>query len=70
MSDQGPRIFVTGPAGEVFVLCRKGIARVDLKRHALTIAVESPVEATSGGDHLDGRLYFNGGSHLYSWEVK
>jgi hypothetical protein len=66
---QGPRVFVTGPKGEVYVLFVKGIARVEPKTFKITMLAESPVPATYGGDFLDGRIYFASGSHVYSWEV-
>ena len=30
---------------------------------------ESPVPIGSGGDYLDGRIYFASGSHVYSYGV-
>lgn len=66
---QGPRVFVTGSEGEVYVLFERGIARVDAETHAITMMAESPVPIGPGGDFLDGRIYFGSGSHLYSYEV-
>ncbi len=66
---QGPRVFVTGPKGVVYILFVKGIARVEPKTFKITLLAESPVPATYGGDYLDGRIYFASGSHVYSWEV-
>ena len=74
-AQQGPRIFVPGPAGEVFALFQQGIVQVldDGKdaspRFRLEWVAESPVPIGAGGDLLDGRIYFSSGSHLYSWEV-
>jgi hypothetical protein len=67
---QGPRVFVRGPEGEIYVLFVKGIARVDPASYALTMLAQSPVPIDAGGDYLDGRVYFASGSHLYSYEVK
>ncbi|HCL29310.1 MAG TPA: hypothetical protein DIC52_12850 [Candidatus Latescibacteria bacterium] len=72
---QGPRIFVRGPAEETFVLLQRGIARIyddgagAEPRFRLDLVAESPVPVGPGGDLLDGRIYFGSGSHLYSWEV-
>ncbi len=67
---QGPRIFVRGPEGEIYVLFLKGIALVDPTSHALTMLAQSPVPIDAGGDYLGGRIYFASGSHLYSYRVK
>jgi hypothetical protein len=52
------------------VLFVKGIARIEPKSYAITMLAESPVPVSAGGDYLDGRIYFAGGSHLYSYEIK
>jgi hypothetical protein len=67
---QGPRIFVRGLEGEIYVLFVKGIARVEPTSYALTMIAQSPVPIDAGGDYLDGRIYFASGSHLYSYEIK
>jgi hypothetical protein len=67
---QGPRVFVRGLEGEIYVLFLKGIARVELTSYALTMIARSPVSIDAGGDYLDGRIYFASGSHLYSYGVK
>jgi hypothetical protein len=69
---QGPRVFVTGPAGERFVLLRRGVAEIVDKgacpdRFGIRLRAESPVPIGPGGDHLGGRIYFGSGSHVYSW---
>ena len=69
-AEQGPRVFVRGPEGKTYVLFVKGIACVEPKSYALTWLAESPVPIDAGGDYLDGRIYFAGGSHLYSYEIK
>lgn len=72
---QGPRIFVRGPVGEIFVLFVGGVARVcddgagQSPRFRLELVAESPVPIGPGGDLLDGRIYFGSGSHVYSWKV-
>lgn len=68
-SGQGPRVFVRGPKETIYVLLRKGIARLDPATFKLTLLAESPVRIGCGGDYLDGRIYFGNGSHVYSWQV-
>ncbi len=68
-SQQGPRVFVVGPRGTVYVLFVKGIAQVDPTTFEITMLAESPVPIGPGGDYLDGRIYFASGSHLYSCVV-
>ncbi len=67
---QGPRIFVRGEEGTIYVLFAKGITRVDPTSYALRMLAQSPVPIDAGGDYLDGRIYLASGSHLYSYEVK
>lgn len=68
-SQQGPRIFVTGPDKRIYVLFVKGIAEINPSTFAITMLTESPVPIGPGGDILDGRIYFGSGSHIYSWAV-
>jgi hypothetical protein len=68
-SQQGPRTFVLGPKGEVYILFVKGITQVDPETFEITMLAESPVPIGPGGDYLNGRIYFGSGSHVYSWEV-
>ncbi len=68
-SQQGPRVFVLSPDGKLYMLFVKGVARVDLATHAITMLAESPVSIGPGGDFLEGRIYFGSGSHVYSYEV-
>ena len=64
---QGPRVFVTTPAGSVYMLFVKGIVRVDPSDHSLALLAASPVPVGFGGDWLNGRIYFGSGSHVYSY---
>ena len=66
---QGPRVFVLGPDGALYMLLVKGIARVEPGTFAITMLAESPVPVGPGGDFLDGRIYFGSGSHVYSYEI-
>jgi hypothetical protein len=42
-SQQGPRVFVIGCGGTIYVLFVKGIARLDPATFNLTLLAESPV---------------------------
>ncbi len=68
VSDQGPRIFV--PVGEkVYVIFEKGIAAVDHATFEIKLLAESPVKIQTGGDYLDGRIYFGTPSHIGSYDL-
>jgi len=66
---QGPRVFVHGPKGQIYLLFAKGIAILDPATFRIRMLAESPVPVLIGGDFLNGRIYFGNGSHLYSWTV-
>ncbi len=68
-SQQGPRAFVRGPKGEVYVLFTKGVARVEPRTFRITMLAQSPVPIAYGGDILNGRIYFANGSHVYSYKL-
>ncbi|MEO5998712.1 MAG: hypothetical protein ABIN89_18255 [Chitinophagaceae bacterium] len=67
---QSPRIFISGPKSELYLLFINGIVRVDPGSFRLTMVAKSPVPIHAGGDYLDGRIYFVSGSHLYSYRLK
>ena len=69
ISHQGPRVFVTSPEGAIYILFAKAIARLDPATFAITKLADTPVPIAAGGDILDGRIYFAGGSHVYSYKV-
>ena len=69
-SQQGPRVFVQNPDGVLYMLFVKGIAKVDLGTHAITLLAESPVPIGPGGTWLDGRIYFGSNSHVYSYNAE
>jgi hypothetical protein len=66
---QGPRVFVRGPKGQIYILFEKGIAIVDPGTLAIRLLAESPVPINYGGDFFNGRIYFASGSHVYSYGV-
>ena len=68
-SQQGPRVFVKGQDGAIYVLFVKGIARVNADTYDIEMVSESPVPIQAGGDYLDGRIYFASGSHVYSYQI-
>ncbi len=68
-SQQGPRVFVRTPQGDVYMLFVKGIARVDPDTFEIRMEAVSPVPIGPGGACLGGRIYFGNGSHLYSWQL-
>jgi len=47
----------------------RGVGRVAPGTFAITLLARSPVPIGPGGDILDGRIYFAGGSHLYSYGI-
>jgi len=63
-----PRIFVSGPKGEIYLLLRNGIVGIDPGTFKVKMVAESPVPIETGGDYLDGRIYFVSGSHLCSYK--
>jgi hypothetical protein len=69
---QGPEVFVPTPDGRLFMLYDEGtIAEVDTKSYERTDVASVPTDETitNGGSYREGRLYFCGGPHLYSWSV-
>jgi len=66
-SQQGPRVFVPGPDGTIYILFKRGIAQIEGTQ--ISMLAESPVTIGPGGDYLEGRIYFGSGSHLYSYQV-
>lgn len=62
---QGPRMFVRD-GDDIYVLFKRHIVKVDPERGGFGAAVASPIEIHTGGDCLDGRVYFASGSRLYS----
>ncbi|MDA0748301.1 MAG: hypothetical protein O2954_17425 [bacterium] len=69
VSNQESRVFVAAPDGAVYLLFRKGIARMNPDTYEIRLLAESPVSIEVGGDILDGRIYFAHGSHVYSYQV-
>lgn len=70
-AEQSPRIFVSGPKGETYILFAKGsIVQVDPNTYKMTLIATSPGPIKAGGDYADGRIFFVSGSHLYSYKLK
>jgi hypothetical protein len=68
-SQQGPRVFVASPEGDLYLLLQKGIGQIDIHTYEVKLLAESPVPIGPGGDWFEGRIYFGSGSHLYSYGV-
>ena len=66
---QGPRVFVRGPKNQVYALFHRSIARIEPQGWKINVLARSPVMISTGGDYLDGRIYFATGSHLYSYKL-
>ncbi len=66
---QGPRVFVKGPDGTVYVLMQKAIAKVDQRSFRLLPMAFPPQPISVGGDYASGRLFFACGSHLFSCAI-
>lgn len=66
---QSPKIFVHGPRKDIYILCVKGIVKVEAGTFKLSMIAKSPVSIDAGGDYLDGRIYFISGSHLCSYKL-
>ncbi len=69
VSHQGPRVFVTDGKGRFFILFARAIAELNPDTFKITLLAKPPVPISAGGDHLDGRLYFASGSHVYSYKL-
>lgn len=68
-SAQSPRILITGPNKNIYVLFVKGIVKVEPGTFKLSMIAESPLPIIAGGDYLDGKIYFISGSHLISYKL-
>ena len=66
---QGPRVFVRGLKGQIYALFHRAITRIEPQGWKINVLAHSPVPISTGGDYLDGRIYFATGSHLYSFKV-
>ena len=70
-AEQSPRIFVTGPRNEVYILFAKGaIVQVLPKSYEMKLIATSPGPIKAGGDYAHGRIFFVSGSHLMSYKLK
>jgi hypothetical protein len=45
------------------------VTRIDDTSFEITLVAKSPIPLQTGGDYLDGRIYFVSGSHLCSFEL-
>lgn len=69
-AEQSPRIFVTGPKGEMYMLFNDGaIVEIDARSYALKLIATAPSKIKAGGDYANGRIFFVSGSHLMSYKL-
>jgi outer membrane protein assembly factor BamB len=66
---QGPRSFVPGPTGELYLVFSGGIGLIPTGADDPRLLSRSPVKIETGGAFLEGRIYFSSGSHLYSYAL-
>lgn len=69
-SAQSPRIFVTGPNKEIYLLFVKGIVKLEPGSFKTTLVAKSPVDINAGGDYMNGKIYFVSGSHIISYKLR
>jgi streptogramin lyase len=69
VTGQGPRALIRDERGLTFVLFTKGVARIDDRNFGVSWVAKSPIAISAGGDVLGGRIYFAGGSHVYSYAL-
>ncbi len=67
--EQSPRVFVKDPKGNIYILFKQKIARINHQTHQIELIKESPVAITAGGDYLNGKIYFLSESHLFSYHI-
>lgn len=63
------RVFIPCPNKETYLLFKNGIVQVKPGSYKLKMKAPSPVPINTGGDYLDGRIYFVSGSHLCSYKL-
>lgn len=63
------RVFIHAPNNQLYLLFKNGIAQVESGTFDLKMKAKSPVPINTGGDYLDGRIYFVSGSHLCSYKL-
>lgn len=67
--EQSPRVFLKDPKGNIYILFRQKIARINQQSHEIELIKKSPVAITAGGDFLNGKIYFLSESHLFSYHI-
>ena len=63
------RVFIHAPNNQLYLLFKNGIAQVEQGSFKMKMIAQSPVPINTGGDYLDGRIYFVSGSHLCSYKL-
>lgn len=67
--EQGPRVFVTGPEKQIYVILRKGIAALNPNTYEISLIAEAPKPIRAGGAYLNGAIWFVCDSHLWSYRL-
>ncbi|MBO9620182.1 MAG: hypothetical protein J7539_14230 [Niabella sp.] len=67
---QSPRVFVRNPSGNaLYLICKKGILKVNESSFKLEKVAQSPVAIEAGGAYYNNKIYFISGSHLCSYQL-
>lgn len=66
---QGPRLFFQDKDGSCYLLCSRGIAKIDTTTCKATNFVKVPVHIENGGVIYDGKLFFVTASDLCSLDL-
>ncbi len=66
---QGARWILADDTGRTFILFHQAIAEVDPDTFVLRKLAEPPEPISSGGDILDGRIYYASSAFIYSYEL-
>lgn len=69
VSGQSRRIFVPDGKGNVYMLFTNRIAKINPKTFGIELVTTFPYIAV-GGAYWNGRIYFGGSSHLYSYKLQ
>lgn len=63
------RVFIHTDNDQLYLLFKNGIVQVEPRTYKMSMKAYSPVPINTGGDYLDGRIYFVSGSHLCSYQL-
>lgn len=67
---QSPRVFIKKPgSNELYLICRKGLLKVNNASFKLETVAMSPVNIEAGGAWYKNKIYFISDSHLCSYQL-